>query len=218
MNSDIIAGGMRSREVLLISTLIQNWWLLAVCGGLEAIYSLTNFFMRAHDGSLSLRTNFLRSTVMFLGKVAVACGACTIAAALWRSAKGRSWLLVLNGLAFSALGLIFMFWRGRLSFLSIATLLIVMALSIAIFDFDTARTLRRHVAGEWFIRAAGVVSIGFALAFLALGFGLIGHGPQSNATILWMGAYFGFSAICMVALALRLHSLNTFSQEGGKLR
>jgi hypothetical protein len=50
------------------------------------------------------------------------------------------------------------------------------------------------------------VSFGFALAFLALGFRWIAIEPGSHADLLWLGSYFGFGAICMLGLALRLHS------------
>ena len=149
-------------------------------------------------------------TVVFLGKLALAAGACTIAAGIWRSTKGKCWLLVLNGLALSALGLIFMLsgYRG-ISFRTVALLIVVMAMSIGILELATARTLRRqrHVADAWFLGSAGVASVGFALAFFALGFRWIKLEPGSHSDFLWLGSYFGFSAICMLGLALRLHSL-----------
>jgi len=141
-----------------------------------------------------------------MGMLAVAAGVCTIAAGSWSSRKGKSWLLVLNGLAFSALGLIFVFWKGRLAFRTVALLLVVMAISIGILELATALTLRRHVADEWSLGLAGAVSVGFALAFLALAFQWIK--PKQPASIfLWLSSYFGFSAICMLGLARRLNSL-----------
>jgi uncharacterized membrane protein HdeD (DUF308 family) len=193
----------------LIQTLIKNWWLLALCGVLDAIYSVTNLLMQGPDGSLTLRQYAVPGTVVFLGKVALAAGACTIAAGIWRSAQGKSWILVLNGLALGALGAIFTFWTGPLALRTIALLLVVMAMSIGIFDWVIARALRRqrHVADEWFLGLAGAASVGFALAFFAFAFGWIKLGPGPHADFLWFGSYFGFSAICMLGLALRLNSL-----------
>jgi uncharacterized membrane protein HdeD (DUF308 family) len=156
--------------VPLIQTLIKNWWLLALCGVIDAIYSVTNLLMPGPDGSLTLRTFAERGTILQLGVLALAAGACTIAAAIWSSKKGKPWLLVLNGLALSALGLICLFWTGRLAFRTVALLFVVMALSIGILELATALTLRRHVANEWFLGLAGAASVGFALAFLALAF------------------------------------------------
>jgi asparagine N-glycosylation enzyme membrane subunit Stt3 len=114
---------------------------------------------------------------------------------------------VVNGLALSALGLIFNnLTHYRISFRTVALLLVVMAMSVGIFELVTARTLRRHVADEWFLGLAGAASIGFALAFLALGFRWI-QLEQPESMFLWLSSYFGYSAICMLALALRLNSL-----------
>jgi len=84
-----------------------------------------------------------------------------------------------------------------------------MAMSTAILELAIARTLRRqrHVVGEWLLVLAGAASVGFALAFFALGFGWIKLEPRSNAELLWLCSYFAFSAIGKLGLALRLQSL-----------
>ena len=197
----------------LIQTLIKNWWLLALCGVLDAIFSVVYLVTQAPDGSLTVRKYAVHGTIVFLGKLALAAGACTIAAGLWRSTKGKSWLLVVNGLALSALGLIFNnLTHYRISFRTVALLLVVMAMSVGIFELVTARTLRRHVADEWFLGLAGAASVGFALAFLALGFRWIKL-EQPESMFLWLSSYFGFSAICMLGLALLLYKLR-LSQLG----
>ncbi|HXR79231.1 MAG TPA: hypothetical protein VN737_24865 [Bryobacteraceae bacterium] len=206
----------------MMQTLSKTWWLLVVCGVLEAMYSVMNFFMVRPDGSLALRT-FVngRGAIVNMGMLALAAGACTVAAGIWSSRNGQSWLLVLNGLAFSALGLIFMFWRGPLAFRTIALLIVVMAMSIGIYEWVTARMLRSRPADEWLLGAAGVVSLGFALVFLAFVFRWIKPEPASpSQTLIWMGSYFGFSAICMLWLGLRLYSLRASGgrhSEGGAM-
>lgn len=50
-----------------MQTLIKNWWLLALCGVLDAIYSVTNLFMRGPDGALTLRTFATRGTAVQMG-------------------------------------------------------------------------------------------------------------------------------------------------------
>jgi len=193
----------------MIRTLIKNWWLLALYGVFDALYSGANLFMQERDGSLAWRTHAAKGTLALLGKLAIAAGACAIAAGVWRSAQGKSWLLALNGLALSTLGLIFTFWKGPLAFRTIALLLVVTALSIGIFEFVIARALgrERQVADEWFLRLAGVASIGFAFAFFAFAFHWIELEPRPHADFLWFGAFFGFCAVCMLGLALRMHSL-----------
>ena len=191
----------------MIQTLIKNWWLLALCGVLDAMYSVTNLVMQGPDGSLTLRRFLGEGTVRYMGELALAAGVCTIAAGVWNSRKGKSWLLALNGLALSAFGLVCTFWipRSRVSFLPFALLFVVMAMSIGIFALATARTLRRHVPDKWFLGVAGVASIGFALSFFAVGFRWIRLGPVEY--LVWMSSYFGFNAICMLGLGLRLNSV-----------
>jgi hypothetical protein len=67
----------------VIDTLIKNWLLLGIVHSWNGTYVL-------------------------LGRLlALSAGGCTIEAGLWRSTKGKGWLLVLNGLALGALGLIY---------------------------------------------------------------------------------------------------------------
>jgi hypothetical protein len=150
----------------------------------------------------------VENTVVFQGKLALAAGACAIAAGIWMSMKDKSWLLVLNGLALTAYGLISVFWsQGRFTFLPVALLFVVMAVSLGIFALASALTLR-HGPDKWLIGLGGAVSIGLGLAFLALGFRWIGfHGPGSY--FIWSSSYFGLSAICMTGLGLRLNSRQT---------
>jgi uncharacterized membrane protein HdeD (DUF308 family) len=186
----------------VIQTLTKNWWLLALCGVLDAVMSVI-YFDHAGHGFHGLRD------IVFLGRVALAAGACTIAVGLWRSANGKSWLLVLNGVALGALGLILNGIVGfKISFRSIALLIIVTAISIGVLELITARTLRlqRQLADGWLFGSAGLASLGFALAFFALGFRWIKPQPGSLSELLWLGAYFAFTAICTLGLALRLHS------------
>jgi hypothetical protein len=190
----------------LIQTLTKNWWLLASCGVLDVIISVIYLIMLNQDGPLTF--HHWRGTVLFLSKLSVAAGVCTVAAGIWRSTKGKCWLLVLNGLALIALGVIYngVPAGSRISFRSIALLIILMAICMGILEFVTARSLRPQgrVADARFLDLAGVVSVSFVLAFFVLGFSWIKLGPRSHADLLWLGSYFSFSAICMLGLALRL--------------
>ncbi len=189
----------------MIPRLVKSWWLLALCGVLDALISIIYLIRQDTDGPLTF--HWWHGTVVFTGKLTLAAGACTIAAGVWsssgKSSNGPSWLLVLNGLACSALGVIFAFWTGPLAFRTVAFLTAVMAMSIGIYELEIARTLR-HVAGEGLLVAVGAASLGFALAFLAFVFRWVQLEPSSPAQRLhWVGSYFSFSAICMLALILR---------------
>jgi hypothetical protein len=73
--------------------------------------------------------------------------------------------------------------------------------------------LRPHGTAKWLLGAAGAVSVGFALVFLALAFRQMNVERSPLTDFLWFGSYYGFSAICKLGLALRVHSLG-LSQSG----
>jgi hypothetical protein len=190
------------------ASLMKTWWLLALCGVLDAMYSAMNFLTQRPDGSLALRT-FVhsRSPVVQMGVLALAAGACTIAAGVWSFRSRKATLLLLNGVACSTLGLILAFWTGPLAFRTVALLVAAMAISMGVYELVIARMLRRHSADEWVLHAAGAISVGFALAFLGFVFGWIKLDPASPAQSLrWLGSYFAFAAVCMLGFAVRLHS------------
>jgi uncharacterized membrane protein HdeD (DUF308 family) len=194
----------------MAQSLVKRWWLLALCGVLDALFAVQIVLMGSPDGSPNLRT-FIhgRDAISRLGLLAVAAGVCTIGASVWGSRKDNSWLLLLNGLACSSLGLLIALGANRpITFRTIALVIVIMAMSIGLYELATARTLRGHRIDEWLLGAAGVVSVGFAVVFLAFVLRWIRLYPSPSAqTFDWLGAYFGFTAICMVGLALRLSGL-----------
>uniref|UniRef100_Q020D1 Uncharacterized protein n=1 Tax=Solibacter usitatus (strain Ellin6076) TaxID=234267 RepID=Q020D1_SOLUE len=155
--------------------------LLTLCAVLEAAISIL----------------FLAQGTAFLGKLTLAAAACALAAGLWRTGAGKSWLLVLNGLAVGALGVIFnSLFRYRISFRTIALLLGVMALSSGL------------MALKWSLRAAGAASLGLALALFALALRWIPLGSAGRPDLMWLGASFGLSALCMMALVTARGSIH----------
>ncbi len=184
----------------LSQRLIRSWWLLALCGVLDALISAL-YLVRANAEGQSTY-HVLRRTILYLGSLTLAAGVCTLAAGVWSGRRQNSWLLILNGLACSALGAIFTFWTGPLAFRTVALLIVVMALSIGAYEFGISRASHR-VSQEWLLGAVAVASVGFALAFLAFIFRWINLDPAAPAQSLnWLGAYFAFSAICMLVLIL----------------
>jgi len=190
----------------LVQTLVKNWWLLALCGVLDAAISAIYILMQRTDGPILSRS--WSGTVVLVGKLAMAAGACTIATAFWRSKNGKSWALALNGLALAVLGFIqYGLTRFRISILAFAVLIIVMAVSMGVVELGIARNFRRqrHAVDGWFFGLAGIVSVGLVLPSLALGLRWIPIERGSHLDLFWLGSYFGFAAICTIALAVRLH-------------
>jgi uncharacterized membrane protein HdeD (DUF308 family) len=194
--------------------LSKAWWLLALCGILDAVHAAMNLLMRNPDGSTIMREFAGVHAVRDMGILAVAAGACAIAAGVWNSGREDSWLLSLHGFALGGFGLIAVspIVRGPLSFRPVSVLFAVMAVSIGAYALTTARGLRPGASKQWF-STMGAASIGFAFSFLAVGFKLVRLGPPS-AFFVWMSSYFGFCAIFMLWLAFRVgrHGFSQFGQ------
>jgi hypothetical protein len=184
----------------MMQSLVKNSWLWALCGSIEVIYALLNVFMQSADGSLRIRDHFARGAGALLGSLALTAGVCTVAASLWRFENRKSWILTPSGLALSALGLILMFWKGPLSFRTIALLIIVMAVSIAIHAFANATNVNHSPWGKWFHPLARAIAVGFAILSFGLAFRWIE--PLPFQLQLWMGSYFAFSAIYLLAMGV----------------
>ena len=186
-----------------MSRILNNsWWLLALCGVLDCILSLT--FLLILNGDL--RT-FLspRSISPGLGMVALAAGISVLAAGLWNGTRANSWLLVLHGVATGMLGLLFILGTNRpVAFRTIAFLVAAMAVSIGVYELANARAGQRLRIREWLLAAAGLLSLGFAVVFLGFGLRWIELRPASPAqSFSWLISYFAFSGMCMLGLSMR---------------
>ena len=189
----------------MIQTLTRNRWLLGLCGILFANMSVSYLIMYETTPDVPGGN----AMGMFVSKLALAAGVCTIAAGISRSASGKSWLLLLNGLTLSVYGSMPLFWHGPLGFGFFALLLFVVAMTFGVLALAIARTLRRRVADAWLFGLSGAASVCFALALLALANHWI-HLERRlfhPSLFLWLCFYFGFHATCMMGLTLRLHKL-----------
>ena len=195
------------RRWILSRALCNAWWLLALCGILDAMHAAINLLMM--NPPLILRRFASATAVWDMGILAVAAGACAIAAGLWSVGKDYSWLLSLHGLALSVFGAIAVspLVKGPLSFRPISLLFTVMAVSVAAFALQTAQTQQRGSGERRFLMAAGAASIAFAFSFIAVGFFFRLEPPQMF--FIWMSSYFTGCAVFMLWLAFRVHSRAT---------
>lgn len=187
----------------MIQAVTINRALLVICAILDAIIATIYFLMYDSGPDGPLLVNDWYGTAMVLSRITLAAGAFTIAAGLWRSAKDKSWLLILNGVALSAYGVIPLVWKGPLAFDRLALLLIAMAITFGMLALTIARSSRRSVADQWFFGVAGAGSLGFAVAFVALvnRWIQVERRPFHPSVFLWLCLYFGFTAICTLGLA-----------------
>ncbi len=79
-----------------LQILVKNWWLLALCGVLDAAYAVTNLLTLGPDGSPAFRRFLAPATLRYMSAFSLAAGVCTIAAGVWISGRGKSWPLALN--------------------------------------------------------------------------------------------------------------------------
>jgi len=187
----------------LSRALYNAWWLLALCGILDAMHASINLLMI--NPSLILARFGLATAVSNMGVLALTAGACAIATGLWSVGKDHSWLLSLHGLALGAFGAIAVspLVKGPLSFRPVSLLFTVMATSIGAFALTTAQTQRGR-SGRTSLIAAGAASMSFAISFIAVGFFVRLEPPQ--IFFMWISSYFVFCAVFMLWLALRVHS------------
>jgi hypothetical protein len=190
----------------------MNRILLALCAILDVVIAGIYFLLYDTGPEGPLPVHEWQGAVMILNRVTLAAGACTIAAGLWRPAKDKSWLLVLNGVALGGYGVTPLLWKGPLGFNRLALLLIAMAVTLGVLALVIARSSRRSVVDGWFFGLTGAGSLGFALAFLALvnRWIQLERKPFHPSVFLWMCVYFGFTAICMAGLARGPHRLLFF--------
>jgi len=190
----------------LFRALSKIWWLLALCGIIDAVLAAMNLLMMNPDGSLNLRRFALPNQVWDMSILALVAGACAIAAGLWNSGRGNSWLLSLHGFALGAFGLIGIspLVKGPLSFRPISLLFVLMAVGVGAFALGSMRTPQTGAPDRWFLTVSGAVSLGFALSFIAVGFGWVRLG-QPHSFWIWMSSDYGLFAIFMLYLALRAY-------------
>ena len=184
-------------------TLSKAWWLLALCGVLDAMHASINLLMM----NLPLIFRALGSpadAAWDMGLLALLAGVCAIAAGFRTAGKDYSWLLALHGFALAAFGVIIVspLAKGPLGFRPLSLLFTVMAASIGAFAFETARAQPRSMGGRGFLITAGTASMVFALSFIVVGF-LITLSPPLFFS--WMSSYFVLCAVLMLWLAFHTY-------------
>lgn len=184
----------------MIRTLIKNWWLLALRSLLAALFSVAAFLMLSTAESYTLQEFATKGITVLFGIMAAAAGVFTVLAGIWRSREGKSWLLVLDGLCICAVGVLLILSQS-ITFSMVVSALVALAMIIGVLELAAARLVRRHMPDEWFLICAGIASLAFGLTFLVV------RPDQAASTLIWLGSYSGFSAICMAGLALRLRNM-----------
>jgi len=177
--------------ILDIDPLAQNWWVILLRGIAAIIFGLITFVAPGIS---------LAALVLVFGAYALTDGVLAVASAIrWRGETDRWWLLLLEGLAGIAAGVVTFVWPG-LSALALLYVIASWALVTGVLEVAAAIRLRKIITGEWLLALIGIASVAFGI-MLAL-FPAAG----ALALIIWIGAYATATGALLIALAFRLRA------------
>ena len=186
-----VGGGSIHIAVVDVDTLVRNWWVVLLRGVAGIIFGLATFFAPGIS---------LVALVLVFGAYAFADGILAIISAIRRRGESdRWWVLLLEGLAGVAAGVITLFWPG-ITALALLYVIAAWALVTGGLEIAAAIRLRKVITGEWLLVLAGIASI--ALGILLVLF----PGPGALALVFWIGAYALVSGVLFIVLAFRLRS------------
>jgi uncharacterized membrane protein HdeD (DUF308 family) len=185
----------------MLRVLINNWWLLLVRGCFALAFAIFVFFFRPLVPSLFMQAVALTGLTVLFGLFAFVCGATTVVAAL-RGAQARHglWMLLADGLAVTAGGLVVLLAPG-LTVLEVVRIIAVTAAVVGFLELASGVHLRRHLTDEWLLFAGGISSLIFSAYLLV-------SGTDDVPSILnWVGLYSLANGAAMAGLAFRLRGL-----------
>ena len=185
----------------MIRLLIQNWWLLFVRGVLAITFAIFIFVFLPFLPAPLLRQFAFAGLAAIFALFAFATGVLTIAAAVRGAGQGgSSWLMLADGIAVTAGGIIILLAPGA-TLERVIQLIAVIALVAGVLEFVAGIHLRRHITDEWLLITGGVISIAFAPCLLLVNIGTV------QAAMTWVSIYALATGLAVIGLALRLRSL-----------
>jgi uncharacterized membrane protein HdeD (DUF308 family) len=177
-----------ARNEAMCALLAQNWWAVALRGVFAVLFGLI---------ALAVPGATILSLVLFFSAYMLIDGVFGIVAAVRAARQGERWgLLILEGLANIAVGVIAFVWPGLTA---IAFVLLLAAWSLISGGLMLGAAFRLSQAhGRWWLALGGIVSIVFGV--------LLVMAPVLGAVVLtwWLGAYALIFGIALLVLAFKL--------------
>ncbi|HEU4643641.1 MAG TPA: HdeD family acid-resistance protein [Gemmatimonadaceae bacterium] len=174
-----------------VDTLVRNWWVVLLRGVAAILFGILTFLYPGIS---------LAALVLLFGAWAFVDGVLAVASAVRRrKVSDRWWVLLLEGLAGIAAGVLTVFWPG-ITALALLYVIAAWALVTGVLEVVAAIRLRRVITGEWLLALAGIASV--VLGVLLVLF----PGVGALAVVLWIGAYAIVAGALLVALGLRLRA------------
>lgn len=178
--------------IIDVDTLSRNWWAVVLRGVAGVVFGIGIFLMPG----LSLAV-----LVLLFGAYAFVDGIFGIVSAIRRrGTSDRWWLLLLEGIAGVAVGIITLLWPGITAFV-LLYLIAFWALITGVLEEAAAFRLRQVITNEWLLVLTGLTSIALGVVLLLF--------PRAGvlAVVLWIGAYAFVTGILLIALGFRLRTM-----------
>jgi uncharacterized membrane protein HdeD (DUF308 family) len=168
------------------SAVVVNWWALAVRGVAGILLGIAAVVWPGI--TLVVLIALFAVYLLIDGAFAVVAGA-----------RGRSWLLIVEGVVGIGAAILAVLWPG-ITALILVYLVAAWAIATGALELGAAYLLRRVVKNEWLLVVGGIVSIVFGI--------LLAFNPAAGlVTIVWLfGAYMLIFGALTLALALRFRS------------
>jgi uncharacterized membrane protein HdeD (DUF308 family) len=181
------------------AVLARNWWAVAIRGVLGLVFGLFALFM---TGATML------SLVLVFAAYMLVDGIFAIVAAIRAAGAGGRWgLLVLEGVADIAAGVIAIIWPG-ITLLVFVILVAAWAIVSGGLMWAAAYNLRTD-HGRWWLVIGGIVSVLYGALLVVA--------PLIGAVVLtwWIGAYALVFGVALLVLAFRLRSRQSEQPAAG---
>jgi len=176
--------------VIAVDVLSRNWWIFLLRGLAGILFGIITFIAPGIS---------LAALVLLFGAYAVADGVLAMVAAVRRRGEGRWGMLLLEGVAGIAVGVLTLLWPG-ITAITLLYLIAAWATVTGVFELVAAVRLRKEIKGEWLLALGGVASIAFGVLVALF------PGSGALALVLWIGAYALVFGVLLVVLSFRLRA------------
>jgi uncharacterized membrane protein HdeD (DUF308 family) len=169
--------------------LARYWWTLAVRGVVGILFGILTLIWPGIT---------LAVLVILFGAYALVDGIFAIGAAISdRVGSSQWWALILEGMVGILIGLLTFAWPG-ITALVLLYLIGAWAIITGVLEIVAAIRLRNHIANEWSLGLAGVLSVLFGILMF------VWPGATALALVWLIGLYALFFGVLLLALAFRL--------------
>ena len=172
----------------LLSALARNWWLLVLRGVVAILFGVLAFVWPGVT---------LVSLALLYGVFAFADGLLALIAAIRGGSPQPRWWLAVAGLVGVGAGLLTFIWPGMTA-LILLYLIAGWAIATGVVQIVGAIRLRKEIDNEWWLIAAGALSVLFGLVMFAR------PGAGALAVLFTIGAFAIVYGVFLVAFALRV--------------